>query len=336
MSADSVALPLRGMVVLPGMIRIMPVGRETSIAAIQRHWSEDVPLVLVPQIDPEEEDPRTAAVATAGVSARVLRLTSLPDGTLRVLVEGLERVHRTTPIDLDNGATVCGTAAFLTRTLDGPRVRALSQELAQLHQEHNQGVGLQLDEHWTVSPGLDDPERLVDHVLATTQPSLAHAIALLEESVLDRRVELVIEHLSTQVARHRIAGEVHQKVQRAMDESQREYHLKEQLKAIRAELGESTGAEADVATFEKRLREAGPPPEVEKEAMHELDRLRRVHSDSAEYTVIRTWLETVCDVPWSKTTTDTSALKKAERVLDRDHYGLERVKERLIEYLAVR
>ncbi|MEO0605378.1 MAG: LON peptidase substrate-binding domain-containing protein, partial [Myxococcota bacterium] len=324
MSADSVALPLRGMVVLPGMIRIMPVGRETSIAAVQRHWSEDVPLVLVPQIDPDEEDPRTAAVATAGVSARVLRLTSLPDGSLRVLVEGLERVHRTTPIDLDNGATVCGTAAFLTRTLDGPRVRALSQELAQLHQEHNQGVGLQLDEHWTVSPGLDDPERLVDHVLATTQPSLAQAIALLEESVLDRRVELVIEHLSTQVARHRIAGEVHQKVQRAMDESQREYHLKEQLKAIRAELGESTGAEADVATFEKRLREAGPPPEVEKEAMHELDRLRRVHSDSAEYTVIRTWLETVCDVPWSKTTTDTSALKKAERVLDRDHYGLER------------
>ncbi|MEN0061021.1 MAG: endopeptidase La [Myxococcota bacterium] len=336
MSADSVALPLRGMVVLPGMIRIMPVGRETSVRAIERHWNENLPLVLIPQVDPDEEEARTAALATAGVSARVLRLTRLPDGSLRVLVEGLERILRTTRVRLNEGATVCGTAPFVTRTLDAPAVRALAQELVQLHQEHNQNVGLQADEHWTVSPGPEDPERLVDHILATTHPSLAQAIGLLEEEVLDRRAERVLDHLSTQVARHRIASEVHQKVQRAMDESQREYHLREQLKAIRAELGENSGAEADAATFEKRIREAGLPPDVEKEALHELARLRRVHTDSAEYTVIRTWLETICDVPWQVTTTDTTSLKKAERVLDKDHYGLQAVKERLIEYLAVR
>jgi len=336
MSVDSVALPLRGMVLLPGMIRIMPVGRDTSIAAIERHLAEDLPLVLLPQLDPDEEDPRTAALSTAGVLTRVLRLTRLPDGSLRVLVEGVDRVQRTTPLELDRGATACGTSPFTTRTVDGPRVRAMCAELARVHQEHNQMVGLQAEEHWTVSPSVEEPERLVDHVLATTAPTLAQAVQLLEEPVLDRRVERVLDHLTTQVARHRIATEVNQKVQRAMDESQREYHLKEQLKAIRAELGEGEGTEADAATFERRIEEAGLPPEVEKEALHELSRLRRVHSDSAEYTVIRTWLETVCDVPWKISTTDTTSLGKAERSLERDHHGLERVKERIIEYLAVR
>jgi ATP-dependent Lon protease len=125
-------------------------------------------------------------------------------------------------------------------------------------------------------------------------------------------------------------------VQRAMDDGQREYHLREQLKAIRNELGEATGADAEADQFETRIAESGMPPAVAEEAMREVDRLRRVHTDSAEYTIIRTWLETVCEVPWSKSTPETGSLKRAQRVLDKDHHGLEKVKERILEYLAVR
>ncbi|MBX2803592.1 MAG: endopeptidase La [Myxococcales bacterium] len=336
MSSLPVALPLRGLVVFPGMIRIMPVGRPTSIRAIERHIDEGVPLVLLPQVDTDEDDPLHAQVAKVGVLGRILRLTRLPDSTMRVLVEGIERVGRVGELDRAMGSLVVAIERLEPVVREPALVGAMAQELADLYQDHTQAAGLQPHEHWAVAPSPDDPERLADQVLAATEASLEDRIAALEDPVLDNRVERAIAHLARQVARHRIASDVNARVQRAMDDSQREYHLKEQLKAIRTELGEASGAEADAAAFEDRIRQSGMPKEVEEESLREVARLRRVHTDSAEYTIIRTWLEAVCDVPWQHATSDTTSIKKAQKVLDRDHHGLDFVKERLLEYLAVR
>jgi ATP-dependent Lon protease len=149
--------------------------------------------------------------------------------------------------------------------------------------------------------------------------------------VLDR----LIDHCATALAAQQVGIEVSARVQQAMDKGQREYHLREQLKAIRAELGDQ-GVDAEADAFEAKLLAADVPPEVLAEAMREVERLRRIHVDSAEYSIIRTWLEAVCDLPWQKATTDTADLQHAQHVLDEDHFGLASVKERILEYLAVR
>ncbi|MEQ1568601.1 MAG: endopeptidase La [Myxococcota bacterium] len=336
MKIQAVALPLRGMVVFPGMLRIVSAGRPSSVRAALRHVEEGVPLVLIPQVDSDEEDPMTARLAGVGVLGTVLRLTRLPDGELRVLVDGIERVKVLSELTLEDGATVATVEQRPSTTRDGVRVGALARELSTRYQEYAGSVGLQPQEQATLSFGPEDPERLADQVMGATEASLEEQLAVLEMPVLDHRLERALSHLATQLVRQRIAAEVNARVQRGMDDSQREYHLKEQLKAIRSELGESWGAEAEADQFEDRVRTAGMPEEVATEAMREIERLRRVHTDSAEYGIIRTWLETLCDVPWSTATLDTLSLPKARRVLDRDHHALEKVKERILEYLAVR
>ena len=336
MAEVPVVLPLRGLVVFPGMIRIMPVGRPSSITAVDRHLDHGAPLLVLPQRDADEEDPVRALMADVGVLARILRLSRLPDGTMRVLVEGIRRVRRSGPVRLVDGATAVEVEEMPPIVHDPVQVGAMAHELSALFQEHTGAAGLQPHEHWTVAPSPDDPAHLADQIMATTNATIADQIAHLEQPELDARMAGTADHLSMQVARQKVAAEVHTRVQRAMDDSQREYHLKEQLKAIREELGESVGAEADATKFEARIRASGMPEAVQEEALREVTRLRRVHTDSAEYSIIRTWLETVCEVPWAVTTTDTTNLKHAQRALDRDHHGLDLVKERLLEYLAVR
>jgi ATP-dependent Lon protease len=330
-----VCLPLRGLVVFPGMFRVLSVGRPSSLTVLERH-GEGAPLCLIAQRDPDVEDPMDAELAEIGVLAQVLRVTHLPDGTARVLVEGLERVRRTGPLTLAGGATTLPFAPVETRAKDGAKVGALARQLAAMHQEWLAGTGLPPSEHLAMAPGADDPDRLADHVSTNLDLSLTQQIGLLEELDVQARLEACLTELVTALAQQRIAAEVNDRVQAAMDESQREYHLKEQLKAIRAELGEAIGSEAEADTFEDRVKAAGMPPEVEVEALREVDRLRRVHTESAEYTIIRTWLETVCEIPWSKATADNASLRHAQAVLDRDHFGLDKVKERILEYLAVR
>ena len=150
------------------------------------------------------------------------------------------------------------------------------------------------------------------------------------------RIQVALELVAVTLAQQRIAADINDRVQAAMDTNQREYHLREQLKAIRAQLGDAAGSDADADEFARRIEASGMNEEAQKEALREVGRLRRVQMESAEYTVIRTWLETVCDIPWTTLSTDTPDLARASQVLDRDHHGLEKVKERLLEYLAVR
>ncbi len=331
----AVALPLRGLVVFPGTLRVLVVGRATSKRAVERHTDDGQPLVLIPQIDSDVEDPFEADLLDIGVLAQVLRITRLPDGTLRVLVEGQERT-RVGKLEVEEGSSVADVLPITTRKADGVKIGALARQLHQRHTEWMAGTGMPAPEYGIMAPGPEDPDRLADHVAATLDLPLAHQVEILQISEVRPRLERLLDEIAIATAHQRIAADVNEKVQAAMDESQREYHLKEQLKAIRAELGEAVGSEADADAFAARIRDAGMPEEVQAEAMREVERLRRVHTESAEYTIIRTWLETVCEVPWSKAAADAVGLDAAQKVLDRDHHGLFKVKERILEYLAVR
>ncbi|MBT3220591.1 MAG: AAA family ATPase, partial [Proteobacteria bacterium] len=336
MEQVAVALPTRGLVLFPGMLRVFPIGRPSSIRAIEMHLNDGSPLFVVPQRDADFDDPLRADLATVGVISQALRVTSLPDGSMRVLLEGLDRARRLSPISLENGATSCQFEQILTSDDDPVALGALSRQVAKMFQEFMLNTGVGNHEHSILAATHDDPGRLSDQIVGLVDLSLTERIALLEECRVQPRLESLMGHLAIVMAQQQLAIEVNSKVQAAMDKSQRDYHLKEQLKAIRAELGEIVGVEAEAEAFAKKIKELGMPEEAEREAMREVERLRSLHMESAEYTVSRTWLQTICDIPWSKLTSDATDLRRAETILDEDHYGLRKVKERILEYLAVR
>ncbi len=329
-------LPVRGLVVLPGMLRTFAVGRPSSLRTVQRHLDEQVELVVIPQLDPAEEDPAHAELAEIGVVAQIIHVATLPDGGMRVLVEGGHRVRRTGPLELFDGATAAPFLEVPPTGDDTVEMLATARELRRLHNEVTSSIGLTPEEQELLVAPEDDPSRFADQVVGQLQMTHEQRVELLQITSPLARMNRLIELVAITVAQGRIQAEIGARVQAAMDKSQREYHLKEQLKAIRTELGDAAGAEGDADAFEKRIKEAGMPPEVETEALREVSRLRRIQSDSAEYNIARTWLETVCDIPWSKASDGDSSLENAQIVLDEDHYALDKVKERILEYLAVR
>lgn len=336
MESIAVVVPTRDMVVLPGSLRILDVARTSSVVAIRRHMDEGEHLCVVPQTDPVEEDPLTADISRMGVLVKVLRLTQMPDASLRVLVEGLERVHIKGPLHLDNGATATNVRQVAMADEDPVQIAANSKTVLELVSDFLTNKGMNPEDHEIVTTSTDNPYRLSDQLTPMLDLSLIERIALLEEVSVLARLMGLIEHLIISIAKQRIALEVSTKVQAAIEKSQREYTLKEQLKAIRIELGETFGIELEAEKFEERINTLGLDEEVRRDALREVERLRRLHSDSAEYTITRTWLETLCEFPWNALTKDNGDLKAAEKILDQDHFGLTKIKQRILEYLAVR
>ncbi|TVQ91980.1 MAG: endopeptidase La [Deltaproteobacteria bacterium] len=331
------ALPLRGLVLLPGALRAVSVGRPSSVAAIEHHLTTQAPLVAAVQRDPELEQPLDAEIAEVGVLCVVNRATRVPDGGLQILLEGTERVRMDGPLRQVDDMTVA-TIVPLPGLPEGEvltELQAKALELGRLYVRLLTESGMtDLDPSLVLSP-TESPERLSDQICGQLEISWDDRLKLLEELDLSARIDRLTEHCVFALAAQRFSLEVNAKVQAAMDKSQREYHLREQLKIIRAELGDH-GVDAEADAFQARLEAAELPPEVRKEALREVERLRRIHVDSAEYSILRTWLEAVCDLPWQKSTEDTTDLSHAQKVLDEDHFGLESVKERILEYLAVR
>ena len=330
---SAVVVALRGTIVYPGMLRVLVVGRATSVAAVEAHVEGDETLVLAVQRDADLEDPVKAELARVGVLADILRVTAMPDGSYRVLAEGKARAH-ISPLRVEDGVTRCD-ATPITSTVDEPiAVDAQARQLATLYGEYLTTSGVPEADQSLVTVGPENPERLADQIAGVMALTMDEHIAHLEEVDLSRRLDKLLHYLAVVIAQQRIASDISARVQTQMDKSQREYHLKEQLAAIRAELGDKAGVDAE--KFTERIEQSGMPDEVRTEALREVERLRHMHTDAAEYTIIRTWLETLCDLPWNQTTSDQTTLSKAQRVLDRDHYGLVKVKERILEYLAVR
>jgi ATP-dependent Lon protease len=333
--SSSVVIPLSDVVLFPGMFRVATVQSEVAIAAVDRVVETLEPLIALQQLRPGEDDPRRAEYTDVGVLCQVLRVIDMPDGSLRVLLEGLTRCEVDKP-RVRKGMLTVKQQELPDLATDTERFDALARELDLRYRDFMIGTGVSQSDHAVMGAQSHEGHRLADQVIANldlTYEERLHGLAMRDPV---ERLHYATQQIAVALGQQAVAREVNDRMQAAMDKSQREYQLKEQLKAIRSELGEAVGSEAEADEFEARITASRMPEEVREEGLKEVGRLRRIHSDSAEYTVLRSWLETLCDIPWGVYSEDSTDIAAAKEVLDEDHHGLDKVKERVLEYLAVR
>ncbi|MEL6345282.1 MAG: endopeptidase La, partial [Myxococcota bacterium] len=330
-------LPVHEIVLLPGMIVRHHIVRPAEVAAVEMHLSTKRPLLGLPLRVPELEQPLPQDFVDVGVTARVLKAVRLGDGTIRVLLEGLQRA-RGGAVRADPDAGFLAAVRLLPSTTRDPEVvdrrgKQLREHLVQLIEKD-----ASLPQALKRITQLDlSTDRLCDQIAANLTLPREERLALLAENILDDRLEVVLLLLAREEEFRTLETELNKRVQATMDKQQREYYIREKIRALRQELGEAPSEDYDEsAALETKLREAGVPEEPMKEALRELERLRRMHPDAAEYNVARSWLEWLASMPWQAISEDNDSLKEAAVVLNKEHFGLEKVKDRILEYLAVR
>jgi ATP-dependent Lon protease len=325
---------LRNQVYFPGAIVPVTIGRGASVASLDVHVESGLDLLFVTQRDPGLENPLPDDLYGVGTSARVLRTLDLPDGGVRALVEILDRVHVRDFRDTGADGTQATCVRFNSTPGEAMRVEILERRARELGREL---LGASPERPPELDHVLDlqaGPERVVDYLAGQVGLPFTEGQEILEEAAVDRRHERLVYFLERQKEYAATSKRIQDEVQAAMDASQREYHLREQLKAVQKELGETVVDE--VSEYDAKIAAAKMPEEVEKEARRELDRLKKIHVDAAEYMVARTYLDWLVSMPWAVQTEDRTDLAEARATLDEDHYGLDKVKERLLEFLAVR
>jgi ATP-dependent Lon protease len=328
-------LPLRDIVVFPHRIVPLFVGREKSVAALEAAMASDKELFLVAQLDPGEDDPDRDALYDLGVIATAMQLLKLPDGTVRVLVEGVKRARLVTMVPRD-GFTVAEVEEVDEDAADGPEVQALMRSVidqfenyAKLNKRLPPETGIQLSE-------IDDASVLADAVASNLSIKVADKQALLGELNAARRLEMVFAFMEGELGVLHVEKKIRSRVKRQMEKTQREYYLNEQLKAIQRELGnESDEGGDELQELAEKIRKTRLSKEARTRANAELKKLRAMAPMSAEATVARNYLDVLLGLPWGKKSKLKKDIAEAQRVLDEDHYGLEKVKERIVEYLAV-
>ena len=327
-------LPLRDIVVFPHMIVPLFVGREKSVRALEDVMKDDKQILLVTQKNAAQDDPSTADIYTLGTVGTVLQLLKLPDGTVKVLVEGGHR------------ARITGFAeneAFFQAHADGiPEKTGERQEMAALARtvvsQFEQYIKLnkKIPPEVLVSINqIDDPSKLADTVASHLTLKIPEKQELLETEAVGERLEKVFGHMEGEIGVLQVEKRIRNRVKRQMEKTQREYYLNEQMKAIQKELGEGEDGRDEMAELEERINKTGFTKEARDKAMAELKKLRSMSPMSAEATVVRNYLDWLLTVPWNNRTKIKRDIKGAEKVLDADHFGLEKVKERILEYLAV-
>ncbi len=329
-------LPLRDIVVFPGMVVPLFVGREKSVAALEAAMSGNKDIFLLAQLDPGCDDPGEDDLYDVGVVASVLQLLKLPDGTVRVLVEGHQRASL---IELDEQADVLLAEIELIEpvTASGSEVSGMMrsvidqfQEYAKLNKKLAQEAGEQLGE-------IDDAAKLADAVAAQIGAKVADKQALLTENDPLRRLEMVFSFMEGELGVLQVERRIRGRVKRQMEKTQREYYLNEQLKAIQSELGSSDGEEGgnEIAELQEKIEKLKLSKEARTKAQAELKKLRTMQPMSAEATVVRNYLDILLGLPWGKKSKLKKGIGRAQGILDADHYALEKVKDRIVEYLAV-
>jgi ATP-dependent Lon protease len=336
MRAQLPVLPLRNTVLLPGMIARVQVSRPLAVAAIERHLSTGQPLLVVAQVDPLEEDLAVAELTSVATLSTALKSVRLGDGTIRVLLEGAERRSIQQLHDGPEGGLVAQGRHLPDRVQDPEQARLLARKLRDTVRTLFEGREGDPPALARVADLDVPPGRLADHAAANLTVPHADRLHYLVDPIVDQRLARALIDVGREIALRSITHEVDAAVQRKLDKQQREYFVREQIKGLRAELGEAAESHDDADQLEARLREAGLPEEAMEEALRELGRLRRMHPDASEYHVARTWLEWLANMPWAKASEDSQDIHQARRVLDADHHGLDKVKDRILEYLAVR
>jgi ATP-dependent Lon protease len=327
-------LPLRDVVVYPHMVIPLFVGREKSILALEEAMVQDKQILLVAQKAAAEDDPTPDDLYRVGTLATVLQMLKLPDGTVKVLVEGIERVT-IQKIDESPGYFVGVYEVMSDEALSSKETEALMRSaLTQFEQYVNLSKKIPSEVVSTVA-GIEDPSRLADTLATHMALSVEQKQGILETPSLAHRLETLLGLMESEIELFEVEQRIRGRVKKQMEKSQKEYYLNEQMKAIQKELGEVEEGGNDIEQLETKINEAGMPKYALDKAKSELNKLKMMSPMSAEASVLRGYIDWMVSVPWKKRSRVRHDLKRAERILHEDHYGLEEVKERILEFLAV-
>ncbi|MGY2462548.1 endopeptidase La [Vreelandella sulfidaeris] len=328
-------LPLRDVVVYPQMVIPLFVGREKSIQALEAAMEADKRVLLVAQREASQDEPDNADLYSMGTVADIMQLLKLPDGTVKVLIEGNFRAD---VLDVEENAAGY-TQAYLTPRESEPLTSREQEALVRvLLNQFEQYVKLSKkvpNEVLNSLSGIEDPSRLVDTICAHLSLKIGDKQELLEMDKVRDRIEHLMALIESEIDLLQVEKRIRSRVKEQMEKTQREYYLNEQMKAIQKEMGELDNVPNEAEKYEKAIKESGMPQEAFEKATQELNKLKMMASNSAEATVVRSYLDWLVAVPWKKRTRVKHDLVKAQQVLDEDHYGLDEVKARILEYLAV-
>ncbi len=328
-------LPLRDVVVFPHMVIPLFVGRDKSIKALEMAMEGDKRIVLVAQKSAETDDPGADDIYDVGALANVLQLLKLPDGTIKVLVEGVGRA-RVSGVEERDGALLAEVDELPeTTSRDGRELEAIARSLLGLFEEYVKSNRKLPPELIQTLSGIEEPERFADTVAAHLGVRLADKQKLLETLDTGERLEMLVGFVDGELDVQQLEKKIRGRVKSQMEKSQREYYLNEQMKAIQKELGEGEDGSNELDEIARKIAEAGMPKAVETKAKAEYNKLKQMSPMSAEAGVVRNYLDWLLGVPWKKRSKVRKDLKAAQDVLDADHFGLEKVKDRILEYLAV-
>lgn len=328
-------MPLRNTVLFPQQVIPIYIGRERSLKLINDLDPNKRYIVVVAQEDGSIEDPKPEDLYAFGTLAQVLKVFDMPDNSKSAIVQGISRVKILDFTGNDPYFTAAVDSLEDDPIEDKLEVDALAANLRQAFDDLMKVAPNLTEEHSGMLRNIQKPNRLTDRAISIMTISNQEKQEVLEELNIKKRIEKSLTLISREIQRIKLGEEIQTEVHDEISKTQREYYLREQMKAIKKELGEDEGS-VELKELENKLKDAKMPEEADKVAMKELDRLSRIPTQSPEYNVSRTYIEWLSELPWSDSTDDRIDLKEAMKILDEDHYGLEKVKERIIEYLAVR
>jgi ATP-dependent Lon protease len=328
-------LPLRGVVIFPSAIVPLLISRGASLKLVEDCLAGDRMLGLAAQKNPEEETPQPEGLYTRGTAGRILKMLKYPDQSVRILVQGLKR------IDIQQYSQREPYFRAQIRDLQDTFQPSKDVEAVQAHMVNQFAKFVSMipylpDELQVVVMNIKDPGKVTDLIASNLNISLEEKQDLLSTLDVRLRLEKLSGILNREIELLELGHKIQSQVQSELNKNQKEFYLRQQLKAIQKELGEGDGKTAEIEDLRRRVEEASMPPDALKAAEHELDRLRMIPPESAEHTVVRTYLEWLVTLPWAVATDDNLDLHHARQVLDEDHFDLEKIKDRILEYLAVR
>jgi ATP-dependent Lon protease len=329
-------LPLRDIVVFPGMVVPLFVGRDKSVVALEKAMAANKEIFLVAQLDPAEDDPGKDDLYNIGVTAAIMQLLKLPDGTVRVLVEGKRRAELRDLIERGDDFVEANISLVTEKTAEGPEATALMRSVTEQFENYSKLNKKMPAETAVQLTEIETPSVLADAVAANIQLKVSDKQSLLVEADPLRRLEMAFAFMEGELGVLQVEKKIRGRVKRQMEKTQREYYLNEQMKAIQRELGNDDGEGGDeVAELQSKIDTMKLSKEAKAKANAELKKLRGMAPMSAEATVIRNYLDTLLGIPWGKKSKLKRDIAKAQDVLDADHFALEKVKDRIVEYLAV-
>ena len=327
-------LPLRDVVVFPHMVIPLFVGRAKSIKALENAMAAGKQVFLAAQHDASDDDPSSDKIYSVGTVANILQLLKLPDGTVKVLVEGVSRASIVKYVETEEMFSV-DTQPIEGGDLDELEAEVLIRTVTEQFEKYVKLSSKIPPEVLTSLSGIDDPRRLADSVAGHLNLRNPEKQKILEIGDDRERLEHLLGIIESEVDLLQVEKRIRGRVKKQMEKSQREYYLNEQMKAIQNELGEIEDAPNEMEELQQKVEQAGMPKEAREKAESELKKLRMMSPMSAEATVVRNYIDWLLQVPWKKRSRISRDLAKAEKILENDHYGLKKVKERILEYLAV-